>query len=98
MKTVSELRIAAEHPAYAGHFPGNPILPGVVLLDEAMHCVTASRCYTPERWQIRSAKFLRVVRPGDALRIEHEAAAGGTVKWVIRAEAAVVANGTFAPA
>jgi 3-hydroxymyristoyl/3-hydroxydecanoyl-(acyl carrier protein) dehydratase len=33
----SVLRIAADHPAYAGHFPGRPILPGVALLSEVMH-------------------------------------------------------------
>ena len=28
--------IGAEHPALAGHFPGAPILPGVLLLDEML--------------------------------------------------------------
>ncbi|MBL8539270.1 MAG: beta-hydroxyacyl-ACP dehydratase [Betaproteobacteria bacterium] len=98
MKVVSELRLAADHPAYAGHFPGNPVLPGVVLLDAALHCVATSRCYPPQRWQILSAKFLRVVRPGDVLHVEHEAAAGETVKWRIRAANEIVARGTFGPA
>jgi 3-hydroxyacyl-[acyl-carrier-protein] dehydratase len=30
---TASLRIAATHPALPGHFPGNPIVPGVVLLD-----------------------------------------------------------------
>ena len=36
MDTVS-LEISAQHPAFAGHFPGAPIVPGALLLDEAVH-------------------------------------------------------------
>jgi 3-hydroxyacyl-[acyl-carrier-protein] dehydratase len=32
-ETTASLRIASTHPALPGHFPGNPIVPGVVLLD-----------------------------------------------------------------
>ena len=35
----SPLELAADHPAYRGHFPGRPVLPGVVLLAEVMHAV-----------------------------------------------------------
>jgi len=97
LKTTVELRLPADHPAYAGHFPGEPILPGVVLLDAALDAIAGCGRYAPRRWQILAAKFLRVVRPGDALTLEHEPS-GEAVKWTIRGPSGTVANGSFGPA
>ena len=36
-----EKLFALDHPAARGHFPGNPIIPGAVLLDEVLQAVTA---------------------------------------------------------
>ena len=37
------LAFAANHPAGAGHFPGNPILPGALLLAEVLRCIEQCR-------------------------------------------------------
>ena len=60
------------HPAFPGHFPGDPILPGAVLLDEILDALTAELGVYGDfdALTIRSAKFLRPVRPGDSLRIK----------------------------
>ena len=59
------LSFSSDHPTAAGHFPGNPIVPGAVLLDELV------RLLAPERpsGEIEAAKFHHPVRPGDTLEI-----------------------------
>ncbi len=61
--------IPADHPALAGHFPGNPLVPGVVILDAVIAAVT-------ERWPgcrvtgVSSAKFMSPLRPDQRLTIK----------------------------
>jgi len=62
-----EHRFPADHPAAPGHFPGDPIIPGALLLGEVLRCVESAVGAPAAPWQIRSAKFLAPVRPGDRL-------------------------------
>jgi 3-hydroxyacyl-[acyl-carrier-protein] dehydratase len=57
----------ADHPALAGHFPGRPIMPGVVLLDQAILFAERLLGYQVAAWQIGSAKFFSPVAPGELL-------------------------------
>lgn len=52
--------IAVDHPALAGHFPGNPLVPAVVVLDYALAAAANGR--RPAR--IVSAKFHASLTPG----------------------------------
>jgi 3-hydroxymyristoyl/3-hydroxydecanoyl-(acyl carrier protein) dehydratase len=76
--------IAADHPAFAGHFPGMPILPGALLLDEALHVIQRDLGIDLTQWQLTTAKFLESVRPGDELTIEHTGIADGAVRFAVR--------------
>jgi 3-hydroxyacyl-[acyl-carrier-protein] dehydratase len=82
VKTV--LEIAADHPAFAGHFPGMPILPGAVLLDEALRVIELDLALDLTHWKIATAKFLESVRPGETLTVEHSPAADGSVRFTVR--------------
>jgi acyl-coenzyme A synthetase/AMP-(fatty) acid ligase len=93
-----DLRIAKDHPAFAGHFPGFPILPGAVLLDEALHEIGRSRGIDVTEWRVASAKFLRTVLPGADLTLHHAAPNDETIRFVIRAGGGAVASGVLSAA
>jgi 3-hydroxymyristoyl/3-hydroxydecanoyl-(acyl carrier protein) dehydratase len=89
------LSLATDHPTFAGHFPGAPILPGVVLLDAALRA--AATAIQAEQWQIVTAKFHQVVRPGEVLTLEHESLPNGTVQFRVLHIDRLVASGTLKP-
>jgi 3-hydroxymyristoyl/3-hydroxydecanoyl-(acyl carrier protein) dehydratase len=92
---VTALEIAADHPAFAGHFPGMPILPGAVLLDEALRVVAQNLALDLTHWQIASAKFLDSVRPGESLIVEHSAAAHDSIRFIVRVADRTALAGTL---
>lgn len=87
--------VPLEHPAFAGHFPGRPILPGVVLLDLALQSLKASSAIALECCEISSVKFLSPARPGDELVIEHSVAASGSIRFDIGAGTRQIASGSI---
>jgi 3-hydroxyacyl-[acyl-carrier-protein] dehydratase len=98
MKMQSVIRIAPDHPSFAGHFPKFPVLPGAVLLDEMLKAIESARGIEITSWHIASAKFLGLVRPSDTLVLEHEAPAQGLIRFTIRVENRTVASGMLSNA
>jgi 3-hydroxyacyl-[acyl-carrier-protein] dehydratase len=101
---LTTLVIAPDHPAFAGHFPGAPIVPGVVLLDAAVHAICAAlpsldpgaaEAGVKPTWQISSAKFLSPVGPGETLTISCPASASGSTRFDISSGSRKVATGTL---
>ncbi len=91
------LELAADHPAYAGHFPGQPVLPGVVLLAESLAALEELELGDVTWWTLASVKFVSPVLPGTSLRLHYRRLDSGSVRFEIFASAAVVATGTLAP-
>ncbi|KWH51298.1 AMP-binding protein [Burkholderia anthina] len=87
--------IAADHPALPGHFPGHPVVPGVVLLDHAIHAIGAALNRPLRAWRLGAAKFLSPVAPGEPLDLAYDAAAGGAIRFTVRAGSREVATGVL---
>jgi 3-hydroxymyristoyl/3-hydroxydecanoyl-(acyl carrier protein) dehydratase len=82
------LSVPAGHPSLDGHFPGRPIVPGVVLLDEVVAAIGQWQHATFVPATFPSVKFLQPLLPdetyairlrGDASRVEFECVAGKAV-------------------
>jgi 3-hydroxyacyl-[acyl-carrier-protein] dehydratase len=90
-------RVPTGHPAFAGHFPGRPIVPGVVLLDQALLLAQAQLGRHGGAWQVAQAKFLSPCGPGDELVFELNEGARGGLGFVVRCAGRDVASGQLAP-
>ncbi len=88
------LSIAADHPAFAGHFPGMPIVPGVVLLDEALHAIGKSTATDLSACQINAVKFLSPVGPGEPVFVDYVIAANGAMRFDIVSNERKIATGS----
>ena len=84
--------VPADHPAFPGHFPGRPIVPGVVLLDKLVQAVEAGGRKVNA---IGSAKFLNPVGPGATLDFSWTAGSSGSLRFEIARAGSVVASGTL---
>jgi 3-hydroxymyristoyl/3-hydroxydecanoyl-(acyl carrier protein) dehydratase len=94
----ANLQIAVDHPAFAGHFPGRPIVPGVVLLDEALRAIAAAEGFSACAWKLGSAKFVRPVGPGEPLLLRWQPpGAGGAIAFTIETAGEPVASGSLTP-
>ena len=91
-----ELRrsITADHPSLPGHFPGTPIVPGVVILDEIVAALTGWRKDT-RLTVIRVVKFLVPLKPEQPFTICLSVSQGAEseVDFCCRVEDRVIVEG-----
>lgn len=95
MRHETIITIPADHPAFAGHFPGTPIVPGVVLLDEALFAIQSADGLALEACRIASAKFFHPVGPGAVLVVRHQTLANGSIQFDIMDGPRKVAGGSL---
>ena len=79
VRGVGRKCVSMNEPFFQGHFPGNPVMPGVLII-EALAQVGAVALLSQPEWKGRTAyfagidkaRFRQKVVPGDRLRLECE--------------------------
>ena len=70
--------IPADHPSLPGHFPGRPLVPGVVLLDRVLDAIEAQEGAGLGALRLPQVKFLQPLLPGQPARVELD---GEAPRW-----------------
>ena len=85
--------IPRNHPALEGHFPGRPIVPAVVILDEVLAAATG---FTPAPIAgVIQAKFNALLLPEDVCVVSFEPSRQG-LRFQCRVEGQIIASGLLA--
>jgi 3-hydroxyacyl-[acyl-carrier-protein] dehydratase len=95
MKVERTLTIAKDHPALAGHFPGHPIVPGVLVLDEVIETLKHRYGDRLHVAGLPAVKLSSPLKPEEVLKITVEPEDAETAAFTCRVGSRLVASGSI---
>lgn len=73
-----QFTISHDHPCLPGHFPGRPLVPGVVVLEQVLRAAEAQAGAPLTALRLPQVKFMAPLLPGQAARVELD---GQAPRW-----------------
>jgi len=90
-----EWSISHDHPSLAGHFPGYPVVPGVVLLNEVLDTLRRGSVAPLLVTGLPIVKFSSPLRPGEVVTIRVEEDASARATFLCQVDARLIASGAI---
>jgi 3-hydroxyacyl-[acyl-carrier-protein] dehydratase len=88
------VRVEEESHFFLGHFPDDPILPGIALLAMVMEAVATWEQHAVSLLGLRDFRLRRVVRPGDGIDIHlSRTVKAGEIRFAVKSGTAVSSSG-----
>lgn len=91
------LCVAPTHPSLPGHFPGQPVVPGVVILDAVQAAIESAVGALPALG-LPQVKFIQPLLPGEQAEIQIESSAPGRWRFRVLRGEALLASGEITAA
>jgi 3-hydroxymyristoyl/3-hydroxydecanoyl-(acyl carrier protein) dehydratase len=88
------MRIAANHPALPGHFPGHPVVPGVVLLDAVLSALPAQLAKPFRVSGFPAVKFSAPLAPEQTFEVRFVPKDAGRMAFSIESGGATLVSGS----
>lgn len=88
------MRIAAGHPALPGHFPGHPVVPGVVLLDKVIESLSRHVGGPVRALGFPAVKFLAPLQPEQEFDVTFSTGRSGQAGFEVSRGDTRLAKGT----
>ncbi len=76
-----QFTIPSDHPSLPGHFPGNPVVPGVLVLDRVLDAVQAASGMPVGALRLPQVKFMQPLLPTQLATVSVD---GVSPKWRFR--------------
>ncbi len=95
MTVNAQIIIEPSHPSLAGHFPGNPIVPGVVILGEILEHIGESLDQSFMLSNVPSVKFHSPLRPNERLHLTFDVLPDHLVTFSCQVGSRQIASGQF---
>jgi 3-hydroxymyristoyl/3-hydroxydecanoyl-(acyl carrier protein) dehydratase len=89
------LTITNDHPALPGHFPGHPVVPGVVVLDEVIETLKSHYGNAVVITGLPAVKLSSPLQPEELLTIAIESEDSGRAVFTCRVGSRLIASGTI---
>ncbi|MCB0378171.1 MAG: hypothetical protein KDD33_06740 [Bdellovibrionales bacterium] len=82
---IAQFRVNKEMPFFQGHFPNNPVLPAVTMVDISVFLLQQK--WQPISWEkliVKKSKFMSLIRPDQVVKIQAIALDGQSwqVQWM----------------